>query len=66
MRNILFTFFCLFVGTYSAFPQTSEKDVVGVAKFTSEVNSPFVDAVAEKVVQSAAGFTEQTLRQRKD
>ncbi|MBR5166591.1 MAG: penicillin-binding protein activator LpoB [Salinivirgaceae bacterium] len=51
MRNILFTFFCLFVGAYSAFPQTSEKDVVGVAKFTSEVNSPFVDAVAEKVVQ---------------
>jgi len=39
------------VGACSAFSQTSEKDVVGVAKFTSEVNSPFVDAVAEKVVQ---------------
>lgn len=31
--------------------QQNDKIVVGVAQFTSEVNSPFVDAVSEKVVQ---------------
>ena len=35
----------------TTFSQSNDKDVVGIAKFTSEVNSPFVDAVAEKVVQ---------------
>lgn len=41
----------LLVGMLSAYSQADERMVVGVAKFTSEVNSPFVDAVAEKVVQ---------------
>ena len=39
---------CLFTSLRG---QQNDKMVVGVAKFTSEVNSPFVDAVAEKVVQ---------------
>lgn len=34
-----------------AYSQADERIVVGVAKFTSEVDSPFADAVAEKVVQ---------------
>lgn len=51
MKKTLITFFCLTMGMCNAFPQSGEKEVVGVAKFTSEVNSPFVDAVAEKVVQ---------------
>lgn len=35
----------------NAYSQDSDRMIVGVAKFTSEVNSPFVDAVSEKVVQ---------------
>lgn len=41
----------LFAGVLTAHSQTDDRMVVGVAKFTSEVNSPFADAVAEKVVQ---------------
>ena len=41
----------LLAGVLSAHSQPDERMVVGVAKFTSEVNSPFADAVAEKVVQ---------------
>ena len=41
----------LFASVQTAHSQTDERMVVGVAKFTSEVNSPFADAVAEKVVQ---------------
>ena len=43
--------FSLLVSMLSAYSQADERLVVGVAKFTSEVNSPFADAVAEKVVQ---------------
>lgn len=43
--------FTLLVSMLSAYSQADERIVVGVAKFTSEVNSPFADAVAEKVVQ---------------
>ncbi len=35
----------------SAYSQADNKPVVGVQKFTSEVNSPFVNSVYEKVVQ---------------
>jgi len=45
---LILSFCCLFTSLRG---QQSDKMVVGVAKFTSEVNSPFVDAVAEKVVQ---------------
>ncbi len=44
----------LLAGVLSAHSQADERTVVGVAKFTSEVNSPFADAVAEKVVQVVA------------
>jgi len=40
-----------FVSGLSAHSQTNNKPVVGVQKFTSEVNSPFVNSVYEKVVQ---------------
>ena len=44
----------LFASVQTAHSQADERIVVGVAKFTSEVNSPFADAVAEKVVQIVA------------
>jgi len=50
MKKMLLTLI-LFASVLSAHSQTDERMVVGVAKFTSEVNSPFADAVAEKVVQ---------------
>ncbi len=50
MKKMLLMFI-LFVSVLSAHSQTDERMVVGVAKFTSEVNSSFADAVAEKVVQ---------------
>lgn len=43
---ILFCWVCLTVQA-----QQNDKMVIGVAKFTSEVNTPFVNSVAEKVVQ---------------
>lgn len=51
MKRTLIAVISLIMGMQFAFSQSNEKDVVGVAKFTSEVNSPFVDAVSEKVVQ---------------
>ena len=47
----IFLSLVLFASVLTAHSQTDERLVVGVAKFTSEVNSPFADAVAEKVVQ---------------
>lgn len=49
LKAVLCFTFCWVCLTVQA--QQNDKMVVGVAKFTSEVNSPFVDAVAEKVVQ---------------
>ncbi len=43
-----------FVGSYKCFPQIDGRKVVGVTKFTSEVESPFCASVAEKVVQVVA------------
>lgn len=40
-----------FAGGLNARSQNNDKMVVGVAKFTSETDSPFVDAVSEKIVQ---------------
>lgn len=48
---MLFTLL-LFVGSTWCFSQTDNRKVVGVAKFTSEVESPFCASVAEKVVQT--------------
>lgn len=50
MKKILLML-TLLVGAHPAHPQADERMVVGVAKFTSEVDNPFADAVAEKVVQ---------------
>ncbi|MBQ9418047.1 MAG: penicillin-binding protein activator LpoB [Bacteroidales bacterium] len=50
MRKMLLLL-TLFAGVHIAHSQADERMVVGVAKFTSEVDSPFADAVAEKVVQ---------------
>ena len=49
LNIILPTLFCWVCLTVQA--QQSDKMVIGVAKFTSEVNTPFVNSVAEKVVQ---------------
>lgn len=46
-----FLLLVLFASALFAHSQTDNRTVVGVAKFTSEVENPFVDAVAEKVVQ---------------
>ena len=45
---LILSFCCLFPSLRG---QQNDKMVVGVAQFTSEVNSPFVGAVSEKVVQ---------------
>jgi hypothetical protein len=39
------------VSSFIGYSQVDNKPVVGVAEFTSEVNSPFAASVAEKVVQ---------------
>jgi len=44
-------FMLLVMGSTLCFPQTDNRKVVGVTKFTSEVPSPFCASVAEKVVQ---------------
>jgi hypothetical protein len=51
MMKRLLVIILLFVSGLSAHSQTDSKPVVGVQKFTSEVNSPFVSSVYEKVVQ---------------
>lgn len=42
----------LVAGSLTGFSQPDNRAVVGVAKFTSEVESPFCSSVAEKVVQT--------------
>lgn len=44
-------FVVLLASGLNAHSQSNDKMVVGVAKFTSETDSPFVDAVSEKIVQ---------------
>lgn len=50
MKKVLLIFI-LFASVLFAHSQTDERMVVGVSEFTSEVNNPFVYAVAEKVIQ---------------
>lgn len=51
MNRLLFI--CLlFVGSTLCFPQNDTRKVVGVAKFTSEMESPFCASVTEKVIQT--------------
>lgn len=51
-KSIFIICFVLSVmGSLKGFSQTDGRKVVGVAKFTSEVDSPFCASVAEKVVQ---------------
>lgn len=51
MMKRLVLILLLFVSGLNAHSQTDNKPVVGVQNFTSEVNSPFVNSVYEKVVQ---------------
>jgi uncharacterized protein YlxP (DUF503 family) len=50
MKRYIVSLFCL-LSSLLGYSQTDEKPVVGVAEFTSEVNSKYNVAVAEKVVQ---------------
>lgn len=50
MKKII-TMLLLLVNGLSAHSQADNKPIVGVQEFTSEVNSPFVNSVYEKVVQ---------------
>lgn len=50
MRKIFVILLSLASGLY-AYSQADNKPVVGIQEFTSEVNSPFVNSVYEKVVQ---------------
>src|SRR5574344_3920 len=49
--KLLMLFVILLASGLNAHSQSNDKMVVGVAKFTSETDSPFVDAVSEKIVQ---------------
>ena len=51
MRNFNFLLLFCFVNSLIGYSQTTIKPVLGVAEFTSEVNSKYSGAVAEKVVQ---------------
>lgn len=51
MRNLNFLLLFCFVNSLIGYSQTAIKPVLGVAEFTSEVNSKYSGAVAEKVVQ---------------
>jgi len=50
MNRIIILIICL-VNSFIGYSQTDSKPVVGIAEFTSEVNSKYSEAVAEKVVQ---------------
>ena len=51
MRNLNFILLFCFVNSLVGYSQTAIKPVIGVAKFTCEVDSKYSGAVAEKVVQ---------------
>ena len=51
MRNLNFILLFCFVNSLIGYSQTAIKPVLGVAKFTCEVDSKYSGAVAEKVVQ---------------
>lgn len=51
----------LLVGGLCAYSQVDNKPVVGIQEFSSEVNSPFVNSVYEKVVQVVANTHRFTL-----
>lgn len=51
MRNLVFLLLFCSVNSLIGYSQTVIKPVIGVAEFTSEVNSKYSEAVAEKVVQ---------------
>lgn len=50
MKRALFTFSLLVYG-FTSYSQEGTKPVIGIAKFTSEVDSKYATSVAEKVVQ---------------
>lgn len=60
MKKIFVILLSLASGLY-AHSQADNKPVVGVQEFTSEVNSPFVNAVYEKVVQVVTNTRRFTL-----
>lgn len=49
--KLIFTLFSILVSSLICYSQVNEKPILGVASFTSEVNSKYNDAVTEKVVQ---------------
>ncbi len=51
MRNLIFLLLFCSVNSLIGYSQTVIKPIIGVSEFTSEVNSKFSGAVAEKVVQ---------------
>lgn len=51
MRNTIFLLLFCFVNSHFGYSQSNNKPVVGVAEFSSEVDSKYSGAVAEKVVQ---------------
>ncbi|MEN9907592.1 MAG: hypothetical protein RLZZ540_733 [Bacteroidota bacterium] len=51
MKNINVLLLFCFVNSLISYSQTAIKPVLGVAEFTSEINSKYSGAVAEKVVQ---------------
>jgi hypothetical protein len=51
MKRLFVILLLSLAGGHYACSQVDSKPVVGVAKFTSEVDSPFASSVAEKVVQ---------------
>lgn len=50
MKKVILLLFCV-VSSLFGYSQTATKPVLGVAAFTSEVNSKYAGAVAEKVVE---------------
>lgn len=51
MKNFIYLIVFCFVNSLVGYSQIDTKLVIGVAEFTSEVNSKYATAVAEKVVQ---------------
>jgi hypothetical protein len=63
MKQFIVSSFCL-LGSLAGYSQTEMKPVVGVAQFTSEVDSKYSAAVAEKVVQVVTGTRRFTMVDR--
>jgi len=61
MMKKIFVVLLSLAGGLCAYSQADNKPVVGVQEFTSEVNSPFVNSVYEKVVQVVTNTRRFTL-----